>query len=171
MERETQTKNIASNRVVQQCANCKRRQSNFLIQKYGKNSDYFIHFHICLSDELMGGGFKSPGWRVTRGTRILGYMLCSQYKQHLSHLDKKEYSKYNHCWPAFFWTLLQNKSLHKVYGSTIFRFIPWLFWCWWVDVIISLLPDIYSGISILISAPIFNDIVGDIGCWNEEMEK
>ena len=46
MERETQTENIASNGVVQQCANCKRRQSNFLIQKYGENSNYFIYFHI-----------------------------------------------------------------------------------------------------------------------------
>ena len=37
--------------------------------------------------------------------------------------------------------------------------------------IIKLLPDIYSGISILIPDPIFNDITGDISCWNEGMEK
>ena len=51
------------------------------------------------------------------------------------------------------------------------RFIPSLLWYWWVDVIIGLLHEIYSGISILIPASIFNDITGDISCWNKVMEK
>ena len=154
MEIDTETKNIASNQVVQQCANCKRRQRNFLIQKYGKNSDSFIHFHICSRDELKRRKFKSPVCRITRDTIIQEYMLCSQCKQHLSHPDQKECSKYTHCWPGLFWTMLQNEALHKEYGSTIFRFIPSVFWYWWLDVINKLLSDIYSGISILKPATI-----------------
>ena len=89
MEKETKTKNIAPERVVHQCANCKRRQSNFLIQNYGKNSDYFIHFHIFLSEELKHRRFKSPDCRITRGTKIQEYMLCYKCKQHLSYTEQK----------------------------------------------------------------------------------
>ena len=67
--------------------------------------------------------------------------------------------------------MLQNESLHEEYGSTIFRFIPPVFRYWWLDVVNGLLPGIYSGVSMLELAPIFNDITGDISCWNEGMTK
>ena len=35
----------------------------------------------------------------------------------------------------------------------------------------ELLHEIYSGIYILKPAPIFNDITGDISCWNKGMTK
>ena len=89
MEIETETENIALNRVVQQCKNWKRRQSNFWIQNYGKNSDYFIHFHIFLSEELKHRKFKPPDCRITRGTKIQEYMLCYKCKQHLSYTEQK----------------------------------------------------------------------------------
>ena len=62
---------------IQQCANCKRKQSRFLVEKYGESSHYCIQFVDRSSRNIVSRKFKAEdvsSKRITSTT--VEYVLC-----------------------------------------------------------------------------------------------
>ena len=58
--------------------------------------------------------------------------------------------------------IFQNTTLQSIYGINIFNVIPTHLHYWWIESLLNYFTDVYQGISIEFSPPIFSDITTDI---------
>ena len=148
------------------CDNCKRQQSNYLIEKYSIDSPYHIQFINQNSSNIGSRKFKHTSLLSSRNSNSLEYLLCNPCNQHLT--NPTDYTTDAFCWPSFLLSLLENKSLHDHYGSTyLWRFIPTEYRYWWIDYIKLNFPNDFIDISIEYPKPFFNDITMDIVDWEK----
>lgn len=155
------------NLLVQKCQNCNRRQSQYLLNRYGEESEYSIDFRHCSSDEIRSRrSFKN----VTRSTRpVIQYTLCSQCAEHLVSENNTMAKLCINTWPGFIWFLLKDEDIHSNYGSSIWRFIPLQWRYWWIDEAKACFPHIFNSVSIDSPSPIFIDKTMEINEWNDDV--
>ena len=149
------------------CQNCNRRQSQYLLNRYGEESEYSIDFRHCSSDEIRSRrSFKN----VTRSTRaVVQYTLCSQCAEHLVSENNTTAKLCINTWPGFIWFLLKDEDIHSNYGSSIWRFIPSQWRYWWIDEAKACFPHIFNSVSIESPSPIFIDKTMEIKEWNDDV--
>ena len=155
---------------VQQCANCRRRQSPFLVEKFGEDSPYFIQFDTFSTASIrLRRPFKflSRARNENNGQDVL---LCKQ----CAHLiviedDIKVARLFQNAWPGFIYSLLQNRDARAEYGESIWRFIPVLWRHWWIDTFKSFHPTTTS-LSITNPPAIFEDKTPILMEWDAEIQ-
>jgi hypothetical protein len=122
------------------------------MEKYGESSHYCIQFVDRSSTNICRRKFKAEDVYSKRMTSTtVEYVFCIQCDSHLKDMSniEKEYTKYEHCWPGFFWSFLQNTTLQSLYDINIFNLIPTNFCYWWIDSLLDYFPDVYQGMYIL----------------------
>jgi hypothetical protein len=162
-DNESNDESIEETRLYdQQCMNCKRKQSHFLIQAYGDTSDYVIEFVTVPSSQLHRRKFKHTDLIMNEVS--VNYCLCKQCELYLT-LDS-DFNKEEYCWPSFFSKVLGNNLIHAKYGNYIWRFIPFPFRYWWLDHVQESFPLIFHDVTLTHPLPIFDDITHNIKKWN-----
>ena len=150
------------------CANCFRRNRQFLIDKYQNNDTYIIEFYEHSSIEIKRRK-KFRSIQATNGdSNIQRYILCDECSNYLVRKDDaNEAKKQKYMWPAFIWFFLTNNNLLSKYGSQIWSFIPSQWRYWWIH---SLkINIIFDNMTISSPKPIFIDRSLEIQEWNDDI--
>ena len=110
---------------INPCLNCKRYLHPFYIASYSEDSIYRLHFSSICSTDIKNRKFKHKDVRTNGGEPF--YNLCNECQNYLTIEEPNEYNKQVYSWPNFFIKLLENKEIHLIYKSFIWRFIPFSF--------------------------------------------
>ena len=130
-----------------------------MIDQYGIS--YQLQFHLIPSDEISKHcKFKHV---TIPNDCIIQINLCQQCKIHLTHIDTNEAKKPKHTWPAFFWSLLKDRDLHRSYGNTIWKFTPTIWRHWWLESVCYF----FDNITIEEPFSYFVDRSPEIDRWNQ----
>jgi predicted GIY-YIG superfamily endonuclease len=163
---ESDNEGITSEEIVTiQCENCKRKQSHNLIEMYGHNSPYFIEFSMIESIQIRNRSFKHNDVVMNESNHSL--TLCHQCGLYLT-LESK-YQDEQYCWPSFILSLLENKSIHRIYKKWIWRFIPSNWRYWWISHVKDQFGNVFTDVTIDDPPPIFDDITMNIKKWNAKI--
>ena len=154
--------------ICRQCENCRRRQSVFLLNKYGENSYYSIEFEQHPRNTIKGR--KKLKFLQSSRTDQSPVTLCYECARFLTNdatnINNKSFSV---VWPAFFWGLLGNKDVQLHYGINVWKFISQNMRYWWIDGVKQEL-DVYDDVTLEQPEPIFVDKTMDIIEMNEGIQ-
>ena len=70
-------------------------------------------------------------------------------------------------WPSYIWYLLQDSEIQLVYGSKMWKLIPYKWREWWIEPTKQF--ECFSDITMDSPTPYFVDRTSDIDHWNEEI--
>jgi hypothetical protein len=170
LQQERQNQEQQQVEVIQSCTNCMRKQSSYLVEKYGEESSYYLHLNHYSNEHLSTGPRKFKNIQVSSRDNLI-YCLCSECYSHLSNTaNAAEYNAPSKTWPSFIWkNLLSNQELHQVYEDNIWSYIPLEWRYWWIDSVIEEFPTVYHNITLNNPKPYFDDRTEDLIHWNDEI--
>ena len=163
----TQTMNVEEETINQNlsCANCKRHHHQYLIDTFGLESPYSIHFTTKQSSEIHNRKFKHRD--IVTNDSELEYNLCIPCSHYLTLTTN--YNKNNYCWPSFYIKLLENTTIHSKYKNKIWKFVPIQFRYWWLSYLHERYPHVYSNVSIKSPLPFFKEVSRKVNKWKESI--
>ena len=71
---------------------------------------------------------------------------------------------------VFVWYLLSNEEVHKMYGKSIWKFIPKTWRPWWLLVVRSKFSVVFNDITLDCPTPVFVDKTLDIKEWTSDID-
>ena len=152
------------------CANCRRGQSQQLINDYHDDC-YVIEFErYDITAVKRRRKFNLIPIRTFRSeARVI--ILCIQCGTHLtletSRANKKIYDSCQNSWPGFLWYLLSNCEFQRIYGSRLWQFLPITWRFWWLEEASRYFQD---NISLHNPESLFIDKTREINEWDQEID-
>jgi hypothetical protein len=161
------------------CANCFRRNNQTFINDYGGDL-YKISFSRVRKDKIR----RRRSFRNIRSSCFSDEVidLCEQCSNYLVKVEVDENidldtrkknekiakSQIN-TWPAFIWSLLNNRNILRNYGAQIWCFIPVQWRYWWIDSLKENVNIVYDNITITSPKSIFIDRSNAIKEWDDDI--
>jgi hypothetical protein len=162
------------------CDNCFRQNNRILINKYG-SFFYKMRFVQTTRDMIVQRrSFRNVQHSRSSNDEVID--LCEQCSNYLIRIatndddepnrikeNEKNAKSQKNIWPAFIWSLLNNRNIHQKYGAQIWCFIPSQWRYWWIDSLKDNVYRVFDNITLTSPKSIFIDRSNAIKEWDADI--
>ncbi len=153
---------VNNNNTNDTCSNCKRKQNQSLIEKFGAH--YKLKFKVAWSNKVISR-HKFRGIQRTKAP-IQTYYLCNECFNFLCVPGKLSMSMKN-LWPSFMWySIIGAEDVQNVYGRKIWQLVPYTWRHWWIESIRDSYGTVFDNISVEHPRAIIVDRTSELTHWN-----
>lgn len=145
------------------CENCHRRYDERNEYMYGR-----VYLNAVRRNQIRQ--YKNLKFVTSSRTRDDTVLLCNECNKFLVTAETKESKKFKYTWPAFFWSIISDKTNTQIYGDYLWKFIPKNWRRWWIDEIKINNPTTYRNITLHKPTPFFTDKTDQCRLFTESIE-